>query len=393
MDNIRKVPEIRFKGFDYEWEEEFLKDNVDFYSGLTYKPSDVSKKSSNNVLVIRSSNIKNGKFLLSNDDVYVKEEALKSTETEMNDIVVVVRNGSRSLIGKHGIINKSLRKATVGAFMTGIRAYRFNFINILLDTNAFKKQINDNIGATINQITKSTFNSMSFYFPNSDEQSQIGSFFKNLDEKLELEKEKHEKLINFRKAMLEDMFPKEGKKVPKVRFDGFDDEWKETKISSIATIKAGGDINKEKLLKSGKYPVYANSSSKENSVIGYYNDYIIKGPAVTLTARGEIGIPIARESNFTPVVRLLSLKFRNSDNIHFMENSLKRITFLSETTGVPQLTAISMEKYYFKIPNSYKEQTQIGNFFKNLDEKIELSERKIKKIENFKKAMLDKMFV
>ncbi len=410
MDRVKNVPEIRFKGFDKEWEEELLKDNVEFYSGLTYKPLDVSKKSSSNVLVIRSSNIKNGKFLLNNDDVYVKEEALNSTQVKMNDIAVVVRNGSRSLIGKHGIINKPLRKATVGAFMTGIRAYRFNFINSLLDTDTFKNQIDENMGATINQITNSTFNSMSFYFPNSGEQTQIGSFFKNLDEKLELEKEKHEKLINYKKAMLEDMFPKEGESVPKVRFDGFDDEWGFEAIKNLF-YKKSAKSKVEHMIDNGKFLIMDMGSVSEvgnnisckrtNCAEDIIDEEGLVMPKDDIGGGKIIGrTAYVDQENKYVLSDHVYLLYKLTENIiplfaHYQINSsnfnkkIKRITTGSAQLGI-SWTNVGEEQ--IRIP-SPEEQVLIGNIFKNLDEKIELSEKKIEKIENFKKAMLEKMFV
>lgn len=406
MNNIKKVPDVRVKGFYGEWEQEFLKDNVEFYSGLTYKPSDVCKKSSSSVLVIRSSNIKNGKFVFNNDDVYVKEEALNSTITDMNDIAVVVRNGSRPLIGKHGIVTKHLKKATVGAFMTGIRAYRFNFINILLDTNTFRKQVDENMGATINQITNSTLNSMCFYFPNSNEQAQIGNFFKNLDEKLELEKEKLEKLINFKKAMLYDMFPKEGEKVPKVRFDCFDDEWEIFKIKKICEFFNGAG-HENIVLEYGKYEIINSKFiSTEGKIKKYAMNQLVelkKDDIVFVMsdlpngkALGKTYL-ITQDNKYTLNQRIGC--YRVYDNKRILPNFINMIVnrnpqYLFYDDGVNQTNLKKDEvlNITLNIP-SYSEQLKIGNFFKNLDEKIELSEKKIVKIENFKKAMLDKMFV
>lgn len=420
MDSVKKVPEIRIKGFYEEWEKEFLKDNVEFYSGLTYKPSDVCKKSSSSVLVIRSSNIKNGKFVLNNDDVYVKEEALNSTKTKMNDIAVVVRNGSRPLIGKHGIVTKYLKKATVGAFMTGIRTYRFDFINILLDTNTFRKQVDENIGATINQITNSTLNSMYFYFPNSNEQTQIGNFFKNLDKKLELEKEKHEKLINFKKAMLENMFPREGKKVPKVRFEGFDDEWNISKLGDLGEISSSGVDKKlypdEKTVYLLNYMDVYNKKqpSKENInefMITSANEHELVSKSVkkgdvfftpTSETSDDIGHSMAIYNTVENLVYSYHiLRFRPFDNgldvsfsNYFANINPVRKQLITNCQGAQRMT-LKLEEFKNLIVSlpSLEEQALIGNFFKNLDEKIEISEKKIEKIENFKKAMLDKMFV
>lgn len=420
MNNVKKVPEIRFKGFNEEWEEEFLKDNVEFYSGLTYNPSDVSKKSSSSVLVIRSSNIENGKFVLNNDDVYVKEEALNSTITEVNDIVVVVRNGSKPLIGKHGIITKSLRKATVGAFMTGIRAYRFNFINTLLDTHTFKKQIDENMGATINQITNSTFNSMFFYFPNCDEQTQIGNFFKNLDEKLEIEKEKLKKLIDFKKAMLENMFPNTSEKLPKLRFSGFSYEWEYGNLKEFNTKFSDGNYgesypkNSDFRNKGNGVPFLRGLNLKDGKIIEdnclfishQKNDELTSGHLklddIVIAVRGSIGALGYVSEKFVEnninsqlaIIRTDKTKINGMYLLSFLLSNIGKNNINSMISGsaLKQLPIKNLEKINVVLP-TLTEQQQIGEFFQNLDKKIELSKTKIKKIENFKKAMLDKMFV
>lgn len=182
------------------------------------------------------------------------------------------------------------------------------------------------------------------------------------------------------------------KKIPEIRFDGFDGEWEEVKIKDIADVKAGGDINKSKLRDTGRYPVIGNGITKDSSIIGYYEDeYKVKAPAVTLTGRGDIGVPIARNVSFTPVVRLLSLKFQDQYNVYFMANSLSNVNFLKETTGVPQLTSISVKNYKIKI-TSPPEQEKIGSLFEKIDSLIEGQERAVDSYKGLKKSLLQKMF-
>lgn len=122
------------------------------------------------------------------------------------DIIVVVRNGSRSLIGKHAQIKKNMDNTVIGAFMTGIRSKQSNFINALLETKDFKNEIDKNLGATINQITNYMFSEMVFKFPSLSEQEKIGNFFQKLDDQIGLQEEKLEKLEKMKKAYLAEMF-------------------------------------------------------------------------------------------------------------------------------------------------------------------------------------------
>ena len=177
------IPEIRFPKFSDAWKQRKLCEFVNFYSGLTYKPEDVNQIGT---FVLRSSNVKNGE-ILDADNVYVNEDIAKSEKVQLGDIIVVVRNGSRDLIGKHATVKRSMPNTVIGAFMTGIRAKEYSFVNALLDTNQFEKEINKNLGATINQITGYMFSNMSFTIPSEEEQHKIGSFFTQLDNTITLQ--------------------------------------------------------------------------------------------------------------------------------------------------------------------------------------------------------------
>ena len=217
------LPDIRFKGFSGEWEEKKLNNEIELFSGLTYSPKDIRKEGT---FVIRSSNIKKGQ-LVQADNVYVNSEVINCDNVMEGDVIVVVRNGSRSLIGKHAQVTSCMNNTVIGAFMTGIRSKQPKFINALLDTKQFTAEVSKNLGATINQITNGAFNSMRYMFPVEDEQTAIGSYFQKLDSLINQHQKKHDKLSSIKKAMLEKMFPKQGETIPEIRFKGFSGEWEE----------------------------------------------------------------------------------------------------------------------------------------------------------------------
>jgi len=196
------VPEIRLDGFEGEWKIKELGEVIKFYSGLTYKPSDVL---SSGTLVLRSSNVREGELIYI-DNVFVDPGIVNCENVKLGDIVVVVRNGSRDLIGKHALIKSEMPNTVIGAFMTGIRCDNPEFINALLDTKMFIYEINRNLGATINQITTGNFKKMKFYFPLTDEQQAIGSYFSNLDHLIVTHQEKISQLETLKKRLLHDMF-------------------------------------------------------------------------------------------------------------------------------------------------------------------------------------------
>ena len=190
--NGSNAPEIRFKGFTEAWEQRKLTEFVEFFSGLTYTPNDVQE---NGTLVLRSSNVSNGE-VVDADNIYVNPQVVNSENVKVGDIVVVVRNGSRSLIGKHAQIKAFMPNTVIGAFMTGIRSECPEFTNALLNTSRFEEEIAMNMGATINQITGYMFSKMEFKVPCLDEQKKIGEYFEKLDNLITLHQRKW-KRINF----------------------------------------------------------------------------------------------------------------------------------------------------------------------------------------------------
>ena len=179
------------------------------------------------------------------------------------------------------------------------------------------------------------------------------------------------------------------KKVPELRFKGFTDEWEERKLSTESTITAGGDIDKSKLKEVGEYPILANALTNDG-IVGYYDSsYRVEAPAVTVTGRGDVGHAKARKVNFTPVVRLLSVKSKH--DVDFLENAINNHKVLVESTGVPQLTAPQLRNYKIFFPTG-EEQEKIGSFFKQLDDTIALHQHKLDLLKEQKKGYLQKMF-
>lgn len=176
---------------------------------------------------------------------------------------------------------------------------------------------------------------------------------------------------------------------PEIRFPGFTDDWEQRKLGDETKILAGGDVDKTKLKENGKYPVLANALTNDG-IVGYYDDdFRIKAPAVTVTGRGDVGYAQARRVNFTPVVRLLSVKSKH--DVDFLENSINNHKVLVESTGVPQLTAPQLGNYKIFFP-TIEEETKIGSLFKKLDTAINIHQRELDLLKETKKGFLQKMF-
>ena len=178
-------------------------------------------------------------------------------------------------------------------------------------------------------------------------------------------------------------------KQPEIRFPGFAGGWEQSKLGNDSIIKAGGDIDKAKLLKSGRYPVLANALTKDG-VVGFYDeDYRIEAPAVTVTGRGDVGYAKVRNTNFTPVVRLLAVK--SNHDVYFLESAINNHKTIIESTGVPQLTVPQLSNYKIYFP-SLEEEKMIGFFFKQIDKTIALHQQELMTLKETKQGLLQKMF-
>ena len=200
--NGAKVPELRFAGFADDWELRKLTNITSSYSGLTYSPTDIQDTGT---FVLRSSNVKNDQ-LIDADNVYVNPDIVNSINVKVGDVIIVVRNGSRTLIGKHAIVNEEMPNTVIGAFMSAFRGENGNYVNALLSTENFQKEVHKSLGATINQITGKDFSMMIFPTPKFEEQQKIGSFFKQLDDTIALHQRKLDLLKEQKKGFLQKMF-------------------------------------------------------------------------------------------------------------------------------------------------------------------------------------------
>ena len=404
----KKVPEIRFTGFSGEWTEKELNKEVELFSGLTYSPKDVRKEG---VFVIRSSNVKNGQ-LVNADNVYVNPEVVNCSNVKKGDIIVVVRNGSRSLIGKHAQVNSYMAQTVIGAFMTGFRGQQPEFINALFDTKQFTAQVEKNLGATINQITNGAFNSMVFMFPEELEQTSIGNTFQKLDSLIKQHQQKHDKLSHLKKAMLEKMFPKQGETVPEIRFKGFSGEWEESNLEKSTDLLTGNPFNSKEFTSEGFFLVrgmnvkrgYLDSSPEISefwpSSKGLER-YLLEPEDIVIQMDGAlIGKSYAKikSSNLPAILVQRVTRIRcseiNSEFIYqyIQKDFLDHISGIKTETAVPHLSLHDIRAFSVLLPERV-EQNAIGNYFQKLDTLINQHQQQITKLTNIKQACLSKMFV
>ena len=233
--------------------------------------------------------------------------------------------------------------------------------------------------------------------PSLEEQRKIGKLFDTLDHLITLHQRKYEKLTNVKKSMLEKMFPKNGSNSPEIRFKGFTDAWEQRKVSEMFKVTRGYVLpatdTSEEISDEMPYPVYS-SQTKDNGLMGYYRDYLYESAITWTTDGANAGTVNFRDGKFycTNVCGvLLSDKIEASKAIAEALNNVakKYVSYV----GNPKLMNNVMADILITIPTSREERDQISSYFSNLDHLITLHQRKLEKLQNIKKSMLEKMFV
>lgn len=411
--NDKQKPSIRFKGFTEDWEQRKLTEFVDFFSGLTYTPSDVQESGT---LVLRSSNVSNGE-IVNADNVYVRPKVVNSENVKEGDIIVVVRNGSRSLIGKHAQIKRFMPNTVIGAFMTGVRSECPSFTNALLNTTHFDEEVSKNMGATINQITGYMFSKMEFKVPSLEEQNKIGAYFEQLDHLITLHQRKYDKLMNVKKSMLEKMFPRDGKNVPEIRFSGFTEAWEQRKLSEIATMHARigwQNLRTSEFLDSGNYMLITGTDFEDGAINFDTCHYVereryeqdkhiqIKNGSILITKDGTLGKVayvqgLSMPATLNAGVFNVEIKDETKVDNKYLFQYLKAPYLMDyvdkKATGgtIKHLNQNILVDFPVVMPLK-QEQRLIGAYFNQLDHLITLHQREVEKLQNIKKSCLEKMF-
>ena len=253
---------------------------------------------------------------------------------------------------------------------------------------------------------------MSIRVPRQEEQKKTSAFFKQLDNLITLHQRKYEKLTNVKKSMLEKMFPQNGSSFPEIRFKGFTDAWEQRKLSEIAdkvTEKNVGLQYVETFTNSAEFGIisqrdfFDHDIAKLGSLDGYYivkNEDFVYNPRISTSA--PVG-PINRNKlGRTGVMSPLYTVFRPHDiDTTYLEHVFKCgywhsfMNFNGDSGARSDRFSIK-DNVFFQMPipiPHIDEQRKIGELLTRLDHLITLHQRKLEKLQNIKKSMLEKMFV
>ena len=291
----------------------------------------------------------------------------------------------RNTLGIHGVMSPLYTVFRLTDAVDG------TYLSHFFKTNGWHgfMKLEGNSGARSDRfsIGDATFFEMPIPVPSSSEQHAIGSFFSRLDDLITLHQRKYDKLVIFKKSMLEKMFPKDGESVPEIRFAGFTDPWEQRKFSEIVDVCSGRDY---KHLDEGPIPVYGTGGymTSVSEALSHNRD------AIGIGRKGTIDKPYLLKAPFWTVDTLFYAIPKSDINLEFALCSFLNVDWKSkdESTGLPSLSKESINETVLSVPNVV-EQNHLGNFFADLDRLITLHQRKLELLQNIKKSLLDKMFV
>lgn len=397
------APQLRFKEFDGEWNNFELGTLGYFINGLTYAPENIVEKG---LLVLRSSNVQNGELAFE-DNVFVDLNVDQEKLTQKNDILICVRNGSKSLIGKNALIKDLPCSATHGAFMTVFRSGLGEFVYQLLQTKRYYEYIYADLGATINSINGNNLKKYKFYLPEKKEQTKIASFLSAVDEKISQLTQKHELFSQYKQDMMQKLSSQQ------IRFKADDGrefgEWEKVKLGSLL-IK-----HDEKTEFNNQYPVLTSSRHG----IYFQKDYFAGQDVASADTTGYNVVPydyftyrhmsddLVFKFNINTIcpkgiVSTLYPVFTVKDehlNKYFLQTILnegqefKNFAIMQKQGGSRTYMYFSkLSELVLTIP-CLEEQTKIANFLSAIDQKIEVVAEQIEQAKTWKKGLLQQMFV
>lgn len=389
-----KEPKIRFKGFSGEWKD------LPF-SEIAERTSSTGKTGS--LPGIEFEDIVSGEGCL-NKDVYQKDCRKYGKIFREGDI----------LFGKlrpylKNILLAEFRGIAIGDFWI-LRPCDNDskFIYNLVNSEAFMRVANVSSGSKMPRADWNLVSSTMFLLPQDKvEQELIGKYFTSLDAQISASTSRLASLKQMKAACLQAMFPQEGETVPKIRFKGFEGEWKKVKFGILlkeCTDKSTSE-DEDILLSSAINGVFLNSElfghQRGRSNIGYRK---VRRNMLILSAQnlhlGNANVNLRFEHGLvSPAYKIYDLyNVLPEFMYHWIKREETKKSFLDATTAGASLCRknivwTDLYKQNILLPKSDTEQQSIASFFTSLDRQIALHTQRLEKLKQIKAACLDKMFV
>lgn len=403
----KKVPKVRFPGFTDDWEQRKVLDIL--IQPITDGPHETPKLVEKGVPFISVDAIIDNKIDFSRKRGYISEaydiECCKKYKPQYHDVYIVK---SGSTVGKVAIV-ETTERFNIWSPLAALRCGDITspyYLYYLFQTNEMQAQISNKAsnGTQPNLSMRELENFDVTIAVDIREQKQIGDYFKMLDSLITIQQRKLESLKEYKKGMLQNMFPKKGEKVPKVRFPEFTDDWEQRKLGELGSVSMCRRIFKEQTSESGDIPFYkiGTFGSVADAFISkeLFEEYKSKYPYpkkgdILISASGSIG----RTVEYTGKNEY----FQDSNIVWLNHDARLSNSFLKCFYSVVKWAGIegsTIKRLYndnilntpISVPSIF-EQEKIGNYFANLDTLITLQQRKIDELKEFKKGMLQNMFV
>ena len=428
MDNKTNIPKIRFPGYTDFWEQRKLDDlcslvtkQTGFDYSSTIKPALMNEHIEGTIPFIQNKDF-SGNEINMDTDFYIPEDIVeKYPKITLDQPCLLI-----SISGKIG--NVGLYKRSERAFIGGavcicrlLEDTNGEFIMQELLSDKGQKYFQSLIKASSHQnITVEDIRKIDISMPSSSEQEKIGEFFSNLDNLIILHQRKIDAIKEYKKGVLQKMLPRDGASVPEIRFSGFNDSWEQRKCEGIlkpakGAMKIGpfGSALKKEFYTETGVKVYAQENIfQEDFTIGDY--YIseeryqtLKGCKLepgdlVISMMGTIGACAIFPENAEPGImnsHLLRLQLNDDIYPEYIHQLLRdaqiirsQIDRLSVGSIMSGLSSAVVQKLVFPIP-SIDEQKTIAEFLLHFDKAITLYQSKLDAMKEYKKGLLQQMFV
>ena len=399
----KKSPQLRFEGFTDDWEQRKLGDVGKTKSGIGFPDAQQGGKQGTPFYKVSDMNNPGNEVVMMNANNYASDSQLKENKwnpiNPQNSGVVFAKVGAAIFLDRKRIVDTSF------LIDNNMMSYLFDSSwNRYFGKTLFEKLRLSRfaqVGA-LPSFNGSDVEDIKVMIPEESEQKMIGDMFEKLDDIIALHQRKLDLLKEQKKGFLQKMFPKNGAKVPELRFAGFADDWEERKL---------GDLLKEFSIKStieNEYKVLSSTNSgmefREGRVSGTSNlGYkIIKNGDLVLSPQnlwlGNININNLGKGLVSPSYKTFELINIDSSFINPQLRTQKMLEEYknSSTQGASVVRRnLEIDSFYqikIFVP-TISEQEKIGSFFKQLDNTIALHQRKLDLLKEQKKGFLQKMFV
>ncbi len=412
----KRVPQLRFPGFSGEWEERKLSELATFSKGSGYSKADLTEFGKPIILYGRL--YTKYETVISEVDTYVNINS-SAIFSEGNEVIVPASGETAEDIARASAVDK--KGIILGGDLNIIRPNSEidqTFLALNISNGSQQQEMMKRAqGKTIVHLHNSDLKEVLLKYPCIDEQTQIGSFFKQLDHLITLHQRKLTHLQIRKKGLLQKMFPKDGELFPELRFPGFTDAWEERKLEDLVDRIKSYSLSRdvETTENTGvRYVHYGdihmkvadkitNGSSIPNIRSGNY-ETLQKGDLVLADASEDyqgIATPsvILENTTFQIIAGLhtIALRPKNVDSLflYYLINTaiFKKYGYRIGTgMKVFGISFANVMKFKSTFP-LIEEQQKIGAFFKQLDDSITLYQRKLDHLQTRKKALLQQMFV